>query len=79
MTTTRLLTWPTRLATCTVLLATALLVPLCGAAEAAGSPVASIPAPGGCAPVEVETPGVDDLVAQRKAAWAADRVARGLF
>jgi hypothetical protein len=77
MTATRLLTSPARLAIYAALVsATVLTVPLNESAEAAGSWATAIPAPDGCAPVEA--PGIDiaDLVAQRKAAWAAERLDR---
>jgi hypothetical protein len=80
MNATRLLTSPARLATCAVLVsATVLSVPLHESAHAAGSWATVIPAPDGGAAVNARGLDIDDLVAQRKAAWAADRVARHLF
>ena len=77
MTATRLLTSPARLATYAVLVsATVLTVPLNESAQAAGSWATVIPAPDGCAPVEIRGLDIDDLVATRKAAWAAERVDR---
>jgi hypothetical protein len=80
MTATRLLTSTAQLATSTIVVAaTLLLVPLNSAADAASSPVASIPAPDGCAPPQPRAIQLDDLIAQRKEAWAADRAAQGLL
>jgi hypothetical protein len=77
MTATRLFSSTGQLAACAALtLATLLVVPLDSAAQAAGSRVAMIPAPDGFVPVTLD---IDDLVAQRKAAWAADRVDRHLL
>jgi len=78
MTTTRLTT-TIRFATATALVAAALLLPLAGAAHAAAPPARVIPAPDGCAPATTTVPDLDDFIAKRKAAWAADRVARHLF
>jgi|tagenome__1003787_1003787.scaffolds.fasta_scaffold20968013_2 hypothetical protein len=80
MTATRLLTSTAQLAACAacaaLTMATVLMVPLDGAAQAAGSRVALVPAPDGFFSVTLD---VGDLLAQRKSAWAADRVDRHLF
>jgi|1185.fasta_scaffold12526_2 hypothetical protein len=78
MNATRLLVSTAQLAAYTALIAaTVLVVPLDGAAQAAGSRVAMIPAPDGVA--SAAALDIDDLVAQRKAAWAADLVDRHLI
>ena len=77
MTATRPLTATAELAACAALAVATVLIPLNGDAQAGDSKVALIPAPDGF--VSVATLDIDDLVAQRKAAWAADRVERHLF
>lgn len=77
MTATRLFTSTGLFAACAALtVATVLVVPLDSAAQAADARVTVIPAPDGLVSVTLD---IDDLVAQRKAAWAADRVDRHLF
>ncbi len=79
MTTTRLLTSTVRLTTIALCTATLLLVPQGGTAQAAGSRPAAMPAPARSASVDVVTLGLDDHIAQRKAAWAAHRTEHHLF